>query len=377
MRPDDVGVEPVDGAAVDRAVERAVAWLWSMQAPGAPAGVLRMSAAHDPAAWPGCLLKGTYDGLQALALCGALDGSHGAVDRGEVLAFLDRFRTDDGIFRNPDMRPDQLFKKSDPVETRAYVDWHITNYALGAAEALGRPLDRVPAFARPFLDPDRLNAWLGRRDLRDPWLEGNNIVNLASFLLPERGGAANATLSHLLAWHDHNQEPDTGFWGVGQAEPARRLHAMAGATHNFHLFYALDVPISYLERSLDYCLTLPVAASTACLDVDPVDVLAHGAAWTHHRPDDIRTWLAGKLAAVLALQNADGGFPDETDPAVTRCLDGWVTGYAEPQGLSNTFATWFRLIAIAMVDSVLWPGRRDWLFRRMVGIGFARLEGVA
>jgi len=50
---------------------------------------------------------------------------------------------------------------------------------------------------------------------------------------------------------------------------------------------------------------------------------------------------------LLALQQGDGGFFDERQGV--RRVDGWVKGYEEPQGLSNTFATWFRLIAIAMI----------------------------
>ena len=47
-----------------------------------------------------------------------------------------------------------------------------------------------------------------------------------------------------------------------------------------------------------------------------------------------------------------------------------MRGYEEPQGLSNTFATWFRWIAIAMMADTLWPGTWPWQFRRMVGIGY-------
>jgi len=71
---------------------------------------------------------------------------------------------------------------------------------------------------------------------------------------------------------------------------------------------------------------------------------------------------------LLNFQNEDGGFADEA--AGIRRQDGWVRGYAEPQGISNTFSTWFRWIAIAMCADVLWPGRWNWRFRRMVGVGY-------
>jgi hypothetical protein len=52
-----------------------------------------------------------------------------------------------------------------------------------------------------------------------------------------------------------------------------------------------------------------------------------------------------------------------------------VRGYEEPQGLSNTFATWFRWIAIAMIADALQPDRRTWNFRRMIGIGYRGPQG--
>jgi hypothetical protein len=143
---------------------------------------------------------------------------------------------------------------------------------------------------------------------------------------------------------------------------------MAGATHNFHLYYALREPIPYGEAIVDYCLTLPIPTQSACIDVDIVDILANFYFLTSYRRDDIRAWLLGKLDALLRFQSPDGGFADV--PEGVRRLDGWVRGYSEPQGVSNAFATYFRLIAIAMIASVLWPGRRAWGFRRMLGIGY-------
>jgi hypothetical protein len=76
------------------------------------------------------------------------------------------------------------------------------------------------------------------------------------------------------------------------------------------------------------------------------------------------------LPALLEIQNEDGGFWDEREGV--RRQDGWIGGYAEPQGLSNTFATWFRWIAIAMIADLLWPGWQDWRFRAEPGIGYRK-----
>ncbi|MBX9875699.1 MAG: hypothetical protein K2X84_12630, partial [Beijerinckiaceae bacterium] len=178
-------------------------------------------------------------------------------------------------------------------------------------------------------------------------------------------------LEHLFAWHDRLQEPSTGFWGVGQlSDPTRLLHAFAGSMHNFHLWYETGRPLPFQDKAVDYCLSLPPAIDSACIDVDAVDVLVHGHALLGDRREAIARWCLTLLEALLAFQNADGGFADVREGV--RRQDGWVRGYEEPQGLSNSFATWFRWIAIAMIADLLWPGRRNWRFRRMVGIGYRR-----
>lgn len=354
-----------------------LAWLASMQADGQHRGVMRISAHHDVAAWPGMLLPGSYNGVNALSLLGGLDGWSPS-ERAALIDWFERARLPDGRFRIAGMRDADVFKKPDPAETWRYIDFHVTNYTLGAIEALDPARSPELAFAKPLLDPTELGFWLSQRDLRDPWQEGNNIVNLGGFwlLMAQHGDAAlkarvATALDQLFAWHDRLQEPSTGFWGVGQlSDPLRLLHAFAGSMHNFHLWYATGRTLPYQERAVDYCLTLPPVIDSACIDVDAVDVLVHGHGLIDHRRPEIECWCLSMLEALLDFQNPDGGFADIREGV--RRQDGWVRGYEEPHGLSNTFATWFRWIAIAMIADLLWPGRWPWRFRRMVGIGYRR-----
>jgi hypothetical protein len=363
---------------IESARAKTMTWLSAMRAPGYPAGVLRISAAHDAAAWPGVLLPGTYNGVMCAELIDALP----AIGVGEpasataLVAWLESFRRPDGVFRIPEMRDAEIFKKPDRGETWRYIDFHVTNYALGAIEVLDPARAPVLDFIRPFLDPQHLKAWLADRDLRDPWQEGNNIVNLAGFLLAlERHGddadrtAVAAALDILFDWHDRLQEPTTGFWGVGQHEsPLRLLHAMAGSMHNYHLWYARGRDIPYFDKAVAYCVSLPTRVDSACIDVDIVDVLVHGLRAGVAPVARTREWLIQIVEAILDDQNPDGGFTDIRTG--TRRQDGWVRGYEEPHGLSNTFATWFRWIAIAMAAEALLPGLRIWRFRRSIGIGY-------
>jgi hypothetical protein len=344
-----------------------------MQAPDAPHGVLRISAAHDVVCWPGMLLPGTYNGV----MCRHLLNAAPARDASPLIEWLLRHRGDGGVFRIPGMRDEDVFKKPDRAETWRYIDFHVTNYALGAIEALDPSAEPELAFANPWLDPLVLKAWLSERDLRDPWQEGNNIVNLGGFfLLMRRFGLApepriDEALRIMFDWHDRLQEPATGFWGVGQLSNERALlHAMAGSMHNFHLWYATGRPLPFQDRAVDYALTRSPVVESACIDVDLVDLLVHAHGLLDYRTAEIKDWLRVLLDGLLDFQLPDGGFPDE--PLGVRRQDGWVRGYEEPQGISNTFSTWFRWIAIAMIADLLWPGRRRWNFRRMVGIGYRK-----
>ena len=106
-------------------------------------------------------------------------------------------------------------------------------------------------------------------------------------------------------------------------------------------------------RAADYALAQPTGIASACIDVDLVDLLVH-ALDDRHRGHEIDAWLARGWRRCSISRGRDGGFADES--AGIPPQDGSVRGYAEPQGLSNTFATWFRWIAIAMIAERLWPG---------------------
>ena len=343
-----------------------LAWLETMRMRGAPDGVSRVSSAHDAARWPGMLLPGTYNAV----ICRRLLGGEFS-DPDGLLRWLLAYRRNDGVFRIPGMKDDAVFKRPEPDETWGYIDFHVTNYSLGAVEAIAPEEMPDLEFARPFVNRMHLKAWLADRDLRDPWLEGNNIANLGSFLMGLRGEGGDHALETLLHWHDYHQDPATGFWGVGQSlNETRLLHAMAGSMHNYHLYYALGRSLPYQDKAVDYALSRPTGIDSACIDVDLVDLLVHAHDATDYRRDEIRGWLREKLSALLGFQNADGGFADEMSGV--RRQDGWVRGYEEPQGISNTFSTWFRWIAIAMIADLLFPGLHDWHFRRMIGIGYRK-----
>lgn len=350
--------------------EKTLQWLKSMQVDGQIEGVLKVSALHDVKQWPQMLLSGTYDGGMLRALLG------GELNEPKKLAhWLIGHQQEDGYFLLPGIDWADTYKRTDIRETQQYMRFHATNYCMGLLEVLGELKQFQMPFLKPFLDEQFMWAWLGRRDMQDPWLEGNNIVNLGSFLLVQYArdpnGVSMERLRNMISWHNQQSEPYSGFWGPGQQfSQEALLFALCGATHNLHVFYALDQEIPYFNQSISRCLEQPLAIRSACIDVDIIDILAHGASRCPHRLDEIGYWLRSILVKLLAFQNPDGGFADTL--LGQRGFDGWVNGYKEPQGHSNTFATWFRWIGIAMICEVLWPNWQPWRFRKTIGIGYFR-----
>jgi len=343
--------------AIDRARSRAEAFLLSMQV---RPGVFDTSA-YNGGRERGMLLPGTYNAVNALGLMKRL----GAVDAAKSTAFLQSNRTASGFYRMPGMK-----KKDLTYPGFEYDDLHITNYTMAALDYLGHPMQESELRFLKRYTGKKLDRWLNKRDLSKPWSEGNYIVNAASFVIEgarlNMNGCAEG-IRTLQTWHAEHQD-EYGFFHDTSINDL--TNAFAGATHNFHLYYDFDTPVPNYRAIVDYILTRPVAADSACIDVDEMDVLFHFYQYGY-RTQDIRDWMGRKLTNILALQNEDGGFPDTRHGE--RVFDGW-SKYREPQGVSNCFATWFRLIAIAMADVRLNDRADLWAFRRTIGIGYANAE---
>ena len=175
-------------------------------------------------------------------------------------------------------------------------------------------------------------------------------------------------IEHLHGWHEETQDPVTGYWLDKEAQPpVHPMVAMAGAAHNFHIYYYLNRPLKHVDRIVDHCLSfVGDGTTTACVDIDVVDILANMYRYGY-RAGEIEAGLEKKLKDLLEFQNSDGGFSDVCEG--DRRFDGW-NSYVEPQGLSNCFATWFRSATIGMICEILFPDVFTWRFRNTVGIGY-------
>lgn len=360
---------------IKRSIEYAADFLEQSVAENGTPLIKRCSSFHDVGKYPDMCLPATYNGTHALILSGRYKGLT-ETDRQRLIGYINDFQTESGAFRFHNMKDDEIWKGKSLEYTWDYIDNHITNYCMGALSSLKGTMKYPLRFADKYQDTNALSQWLMERNLADPWLEGNNIVNLASFLICELEGNDDDLLMSLMnlmiQWHDEQQDPETGFWGTNLPEnPAGIMEAMAGAAHNFHLYFYYDRKIPHHEKIVDYCLEFvrgPVRS--ACLDVDVVDILVNMIPYGY-RADEIKEELSLFAQKLIDFQNADGGFADEKKNAMVRRMDGWVKGYFEPQGYSNCFATWFRCITLAMIAFAIDQDAADrYQFRDTIGIGY-------
>lgn len=345
--------------------EHVLGWLDSMILRDQPFGVHRASKYHDVSRFPSMLLPATYDATHCRKLLGDYEDLPDD-KRNELVQFINSFQHEAGNYRMHQMRKEDIY-----YPTWEYIDFHATNYAMGAVLSIGGEMRRPLQFIEKYCSIEALSQWLASRKMSDPWNEGNNIVNLASFyfVLARRGDKRIGPLmDHLFAWHEETQDPETGYWlDRGAQPPVHHMVAMAGAAHNFHIYYYMNRPLRYVDRIVDHCVSfVGDGVTSACVDIDMVDILAN----THkygYRTGDIEAGLERKLVDLLDFQNPDGGFADVREG--DRRFDGW-NSYVEPQGLSNCFATWFRTATIAMICEVLFPQEFAWYFRNTIGMGY-------
>ena len=348
---------------IDQMRQRAVSWFETMEVPSLGEGVYTNSSHNKDLHCKDMLLPATYNATNCLTLLGQNNGITES-KRHNIIAFFKSHLGEDGFYQMAGMRKEDVY-----YPTMEYDNFHITNYVLGALAGLGADDISDFSFLSAYNSISKLDRWLSRRDMTKPWTEGNYVVNLASFYIYAMENIDQKKykklIDRLFDWHQSMQDSQSGYWY--DTKTGNLISAMAGASHNFHLYFYLNQVVPNYKKIIDHCLTILDGVTSACLDIDVVDVLVNMMHYGY-RVDDIKSYLLAKLDVLLDYQNEDGGFSDvETG---TRVFDGWEV-YKEPQGISNCFATWFRCAAIGMISCALYPETRDqWFFRDTIGMGY-------
>lgn len=381
-------------------------WLSSTMGGASQPWACRMAASS-----PHCTLLASCFAVLARELFDGLGSLSYSEQQGWAQFIAQHQNSETGLFLDPLLQQDDLPESSHNWQ---YVTWQFTFFGLAALDALGAQPLYLLTFLQTFLDSNDVVCWLATRDWTDPWLESNSIMFLASFLIQEWERTGNpiyekATCA-IFDWLDDHQNPETGYWDLGQG--ASLLDAMAGAFHFYFLYFYLGRPVNYAERIIDSTLALqqpdglfdPRGGGGACIDLDAIDILVKFSMLTDYRATDIKAALTRAFEAILRNQNPDGGFCEAKRPSCRKslkrrvaelvaldrllnrpwqgrpveyvCYSGWdKMRYRVDE--SDLWSTWFRPLALALI-STRYPGEFiddiNWRFRRTPTLGWHDIE---
>ncbi|MDD3580662.1 MAG: hypothetical protein PHW74_06545 [Desulfobacca sp.] len=325
----------------------------------------RYTLTHEVEKYPAATLYGTWSAILGLTLL--KDTPNWAKQEKDwAISKLNFHRRADGTFLGKGL---ENFANSKSLE---YLILHCTNYSLGAALELDPNFDFETPYLHRFLVADNLAKWLDGRSLMRPWEEGNNIVNVASYLaLCHEQGITSAMerLYQLLEWHRKYQNPKTGgFDCFGSPSFNQRLQSLAGAVHNFHIHLYLGEPFgceSVIAEYLPRFLTL--GRLSACESIDFVE-LAIRTIEASSDQQELTNSLIYHAHFLLNSQREDGGWL-EADNNYTPTAG---HGFKDSTVSSCSYATWFRLCALGMISIVLLDDDpKNWGFRKTLGMGYA------
>jgi len=282
-----------------------------------------------------------------------------------------------GLFIGPELAVDELSSRKHSYE---HISQHLTAHVLPALSLLGSRPKYPLTFAHPFLNLSYLSSWLEERDWHDAWLEGNNLIFVAQFLiyLREVEGFSNAqaALDLYFEWLDKEVDPSTGLWGSNGF--CSNANALYGGYHQLLAYYYEKRPILYPERLVDVALSLqhadggfnPGGGGGACEDTDAIDILVNMYKRVDYKRPQIRIALRQALIHILERQMPDGGFVYHLDKPFIHM---GVQKTASLPNHSNLFPTWFRVHTLALISEILTDepiSQRDWRFNDQFSMGW-------
>jgi len=338
-------------------------------------------------------------------LCGETK-TWGEGTRTSWLDYLQGFQEKEtGLFRDPY----SVARVTDSSHDILHLDWQLTGFCLGALHALrAEPLYPLNYVAL-WCDAQYMQKWLDRLD----WSRASNSGNKAMFIAImlahelERGNtAALEGLNVWLDWHDAHADPVTGYWCT--TRNGRYFQGMTGFVHQFLVYNYLGRRVRFPERVIDRTLLLqqpdglfsPALGGGACDDLDAIHTLCHMYHTENYRRETIKAALNKALEGVLANQNPDGGFSwarrhrfsavdwlkvafhnaRSADPYLvylslrhafsaqrqlkTKLETGW-SAVGRDWSQSSLWDTWFRTLAVAEIETVLFPAVATQWWRRL------------
>jgi hypothetical protein len=295
-----------------------------------------------------------------LSLLGKLNAIP-AEQKSRWIEYFDSYQSDaDGLFYDQ-VVDSALFRTADWWGAR-----HLALHMLSSYTDLGgRPRYQF-RFLEEYYDHGQIKNWLDGFDWSNSITHAddidNKIMNVGCLLQYQRdtwGDAqAGMAVAYLQKYLIDKINPETGMWGRFDVQyPEQRSRMVQFAYHLFPLFFYDNIQIKHADKVVPIVLATQNKLggfgvklnSSACEDIDSIDILIRLSPLVPDRKVEIDFALSKALRWVLCNQVDDGGF--------VFCLyKPFVYGHPETSSKTNQGAmlpTWFRTLSLAYVMNYL------------------------
>lgn len=279
-------------------------------------------------------------------------------DRSKWGALFDGYQSySDGLFYDPSV-DSELYRSADWWGAR-----HLALHMVSAYTALNRRPKHPFYFLEEYYCPTRIEKWLSDFDWSKSFTFAddidNKIMNIGCLLQYQRDvwgdSQAGAAVAYLQKYLMDRINPETGMWGSFDVHnPEQRSRMVQFAYHLFPIFFYDNIQIQHTEKIIRNVLLTQNKFggfgvrlnSSACEDMDSIDLLIRLAPLLPHHKEEIDAALSKAFNWVLCNQVNDGGF-------VFRLHERFIFGHAQTSSRSNEGAmlpTWFRILSLAYLE---------------------------
>ncbi len=280
-------------------------------------------------------------------------------DRRRWAQYFDGYQSGkDGLFYDESLR-NEIYDDTDWWGAK-----HLVLHLVNVYIALGCRPKHPFYFLEKYYDEVYLKRWLDEQDWRGKigltTDIDNRVMNIATALHYQRdfwgderaAGAIRFMQGYLL----DKINPQTGMWGYFNADDKGEMSRMVQfAYHLFPLYFYDSIEIGNKEKIIDCTLRTQnmyggfgvQLNSSACEDIDSIDILIRLSKLSSYRNKEIKLALGRAFVWVLANQNDDGGY-------VFRRNEPMFYGHGQMNSGKNEsamFPTWFRTLTVAYLSN--------------------------
>lgn len=272
--------------------------------------------------------------------------------------YINSFQNEeDGLYYDSNIR-NEYYDDSDWWGAR-----HLNLHIINALMVLNIKPKYEFKFLTKYYDLQYTQKWLSSFNWDQKFSHENDIdnklMNIVISLQFQRDcfndNKAGSTVEFIQHFLYSKINPSTGMWGTYDIHNKEDLSRMVQfAYHLFPIFFYDDIIDFQYNKIIDFTLRTQnkyggfgvKLNSSACEDIDSIDILIKFSKFTNYKSEEIKKALQRAFIFVLGNQNEDGGFVFRRDEKF------WYGHYEMSSGVNESaiFPTWFRTLSIAYLS---------------------------